>query len=101
MVGEAVAAVARGLFLLALLLLLVVVSGTLSIPRSRVILAVLEGVLVRVRFRIRVHALVVEDANAFAGFLASADVHVPQTRARVVVSLGGVRGRALLAILQI
>ena len=90
MIGEAVAAVARGLFLLALLLVVVVVSVA-SILRGRVIQAVL-ALLVRVRFRIRVRALVVEDANAFAGFLASADVHVPQTRARVVV-LGGVRGR--------
>ena len=90
MIGEAVAAVARGLFLLALLLLVVVVSVA-SILRGRVIQAFL-ALLVRVRFRIRVRALVVEDANAFAGFLASADVHVPQTRARVVV-LGGVRGR--------
>ena len=90
MIGEAVAAVARGLFLLALLLLVVVVSVA-SILRGRVIQAFL-ALLVRVRFRIRVRALVVEDANAFAGFLASADVHVPHTRARVVV-LGGVRGR--------
>ena len=95
MVGEAVAAVARGLFLLALLL--VVLVSVASIAPPRVILAVL-AVLVRVRFRIRVRALVVEVANAFAGFLASADVHVPQTRARVVV-LGGVRGRPLLPIL--